>query len=128
MTLSLFGLNSFSFRDPARQIPWTVRLLAQGQPFGLNFALKHDSAMPVVEFYDARYAHTELGQFVTRYRLDTLLDAFARPGTFLLDAGIDDWQLSPDSVRQVHAWLTPFAHLVPNEQAMSSAQAPEISF
>ena len=43
---------------------FNVRVVNKGDKFGRDFCLTHESEKPMVEFYDARYPHTEFGQFV----------------------------------------------------------------
>ena len=56
-----------------------MRIVRQGDAYGREMCLTHDRDMPLVEFYDATYDFetapdgTNLGQFVSRYYLDTLL-------------------------------------------------------
>lgn len=58
---------------------FNVRLVRQGERFGLNDCLVHDKDDPLVEFWDATYEHDPrftrgLGQFATRYYLSTLVE------------------------------------------------------
>lgn len=89
--------------DPVSQQPWTVRIVEKGESYGLNNSLTHKDEDPLVEFYDARYPHTDLGQFVSRYCLSILLDRSAEQGLFLDSE--PSWQLSANAYGQVHAWL-----------------------
>lgn len=81
------------------RVPFVCRVVVQGEGYGLNFKLKHDSDDPLIEYYDARYPHTPYGQFVSRYYLSTLMESLnkhdegARAGGLLLDGGVSDWQL-----------------------------------
>jgi len=70
-------------------VPFNSRIVKMGEKYGLDFCLTHDENEPLVEFYDARYPHTEFGQFVSRYYYSTLSED---PGQGInLDGGIDDW-------------------------------------
>jgi hypothetical protein len=56
---------------------FNVRLVRKNDRYGLNDVLVHDKDEPLVEFWDATYERDPrftpgLGQFVTRYGLDTL--------------------------------------------------------
>ena len=64
---------------------FNVRIVSRGDKYGLNFALTHNEDMPLVEFYDSRYPHTEYGQFVSRYYLDTIIN---HDEGLSLDAGV----------------------------------------
>lgn len=68
-------------------VPFLLRLIRQGDPYGMDFCRIHDED-PVIEFYDTRHPFTHdhvgteqeaiaagapvLGQFVSRYHLSTL--------------------------------------------------------
>lgn len=79
---------------------FNVRIVTRGEKFGLNFALTHEGIMPLVEFYDSRYPHTEYGQFVSRYYLDTILNRDRRYG-LTLDGGIEDWTVPAQAMNEV---------------------------
>lgn len=86
-------------------IPFNIKLVSQGEKYGLNNKLIHDKEDPLVEFYDARYPHTELGQFVTRYSLNTLTEG-DKKGGLNLQGGVSDWYMSEEAMNQVRGWLT----------------------
>jgi hypothetical protein len=77
---------------------FTVRVVFQGDRYGLNFALTHNEDMPLVEFYDSRFAHTEYGQFVSRYYLDTIID---HDDGLNLDAGVSAWTVPAEAMAEV---------------------------
>ena len=79
---------------------FNVRVVSRGDKYGLNFALTHNGIMPLVEFYDSRYPHTEFGQFVSRYYLDTIInrdDRFA----LSLDGGVTAWTVPVEAMAEV---------------------------
>ena len=55
---------------------FSVRLVRQGDRYGLNDCKVHDKADPMIEWYDATYEGADgfgpRGQFVARYYLSTL--------------------------------------------------------
>jgi len=58
---------------------FNVRLVREGDRYGLNDCLVHDKDDPMVEFWDAIYEHDPrftpgLGQFTARYYLSTLTE------------------------------------------------------
>ena len=64
---------------------FNVRLVRKGDRYGLDDCLVHDKDAALIEFWDATYENDPrfspgLGQFVSRYFLDTLTgkDAFGR--------------------------------------------------
>jgi len=83
----------------SHNIPFTVRIVRRGDPYGLKFALTSDRDEPYLEFYDQRYDHTPHGQFVTRYFAKTLAEHKA--SKLLLDAGIPDWFIDGDGLQRV---------------------------
>lgn len=88
----------------SRGIKFNVRLVQQGDKYGLNNCLTHEQKEPLVEFYDTRYPHTEFGQFVSRYNMSTLLERTANVG-LNLDGGIPDWSIDAKGMEQVTSWL-----------------------
>jgi hypothetical protein len=79
---------------------FNVRVVSRGDKYGLNFALTHEGLMPLVEFYDTRYPHTEFGQFVSRYYLDTILNCDDRFG-LSLDSGVTAWTVPAEAMADV---------------------------
>ena len=56
---------------------FNVRVLLNGESYGLADCLVHDKLEPLVEFYDVKHQQVgewARGQFVSRYYLTTLLD------------------------------------------------------
>ena len=47
-----------TFSEYTEAIPWTVRVVREGDSYGLNMMLVHDGK-PMVEFYDTKYAGKE---------------------------------------------------------------------
>jgi hypothetical protein len=87
---------------------FNVRVVNKGDKYGLNLCLTHEEDKPLVEFYDARYPHTEFGQFVSRYYVETILgdDGDGPKNCGLnLDGGIPDWTVSAKDMDTVRGWL-----------------------
>lgn len=84
-----------------RYAPLTARYVRPGDPYGLDFCLNADK--PMVEFYDARYPHTDFGQFVSRYNLDTFIAA--HPDGINLYGGEPEWILTTHKYARTKAWL-----------------------
>lgn len=98
----LYDRNPWTFN----QIPWVVRVVHKGDRYGRGWKLVHDGEDPLVEFYDGRcpFMDSDLGQFVTRYNLNTLLERdFDRQ--LVLDLGVDDWAVSSKSMLALKNWL-----------------------
>jgi hypothetical protein len=83
-------------------VPFTVRILTEGDKYGLRDALTHDKAEPLVEFYDQRYPHTQYGQFVSSYYLSTLLKG---EDGINLYGGVDSWYIEKNDLNKVREWL-----------------------
>jgi hypothetical protein len=99
-----------------------VRVVYHGDPYGLNFCLRH-SGDPLVEFYDTDYAYAryflgnqteaiaaeapKLGQFITRYYVETILDRHPQAG-LSLHGGEPKWIVSPACMRDIQEWLRTF--------------------
>ena len=92
---------------------FTVRVIEQGDNYGLNDCLTHEKQKPMVEFFDKTYIEgfTPLGQFVSRYYYATLVDALF--GGINLDNGVDVWHVSAENVQDAVA----FAYTVTQEVA-----------
>lgn len=86
--------------DVGRQ--FSVRVVNNGDRYGLDGRLTHAENDPLVEFYDRTYAgkpgFAAIGQFVTRYNLTQLLTV---TGGLCLDGGVPVWTLDRAAVRHV---------------------------
>ena len=85
-------------------IEFNVRILNEGDKYGLNNCLTHESKKPLVEFYDNRFPHTEFGQFISRYYIDTILNMKNNEGLDL-QGGVPDWKINATEMNSVVAWL-----------------------
>jgi len=126
--------------DPDSGIRWCVRIVFEGDGYGLNHCLTHDETEPMIEFYDmdseARmkmirtgdkteaYLAEEYGQFVGQYSLSSLKFDEVLDGKTLtdwskrglnLDGGVDRWSVSSafmvDAMAAVEAELADRAEL-----------------
>lgn len=97
-------MNIKIIRDSVTNLTWALRLVQFGDNYGRNDQLVHDKAEPMVEFFDTRYSHEPLGQFVSRYYLSTLLDREADVG-LNLDGGVPSWSVSAAAMNVVYQWL-----------------------
>lgn len=87
-------------------IPFSVRMVFQGQNYGNQMQLTHDGSEPLVEFYDASSVpNYGLGQFVSRYYLSSLIDN-RQPEThgLDLDGGVPDWKITAENMNEVLKW------------------------
>ena len=89
----------FTIRDIETNLDWTVRVVFKGDKYGLDMCLVHDNVEPMIEFYDAEYDFDKdvdgsvLGQFVSRYCADTLLEDIDNVRGICLDGGVPKWSI-----------------------------------
>lgn len=77
----------------------TVRIVLQGESYGLNNVLTHEKPMPLVEFY---FRGTEAEAFISRYYLNTLIDTKGGQRTGLcLDGRMREYDLSSEDMAGV---------------------------
>jgi len=84
---------------------WTVRWVETGDSYGLKDCLVHDSAQPMVEFYDTTVdmkVFGPRGQFVSRYDADTLLSV---DGGLNLHGGVPVWTVSASGMERVQDFI-----------------------
>lgn len=94
--------NTFSITS--NNIPFNINLIFHNDHYGLNNCLTYKAIEPMVEFYDARYPHTEHGQFVARYYITTLMEENDNRG-LCLDGGVPDWNIDGQSMATLKEWL-----------------------
>jgi len=94
---------------------FSVRLVRQGEAYGLDGCLTHDKVDPLVEWYDATYEGVPgvgpWGQYVTSYCYSTLTgqDGWSRSDyrtgahNLNLDGGEPLWRVSGANVREALA-------------------------
>jgi hypothetical protein len=57
----------------------------------------------MIEFYDPRYQHTPIGQFVQRYYVSTILERDT--GGLALQGDIPEWTVSAADMAEIRSWL-----------------------
>lgn len=87
----------------ANGVTFNVRVVQRGERYGATNSMT--ATQTLVEFYDQRYPHTVLGQFITRYHLTTLLDDHPRERGLDLHGGEPSWKIDANALRLVQAWL-----------------------
>ena len=87
-------------------VPFNSRIVRKGDRYGRNNCLTHTEDDPLVEFYDARYDYTELGQFVSSYSASTLtgecewsFGSDSRETGLNLEGSVSDWFVDADQVK-----------------------------
>jgi hypothetical protein len=100
--------------ESATGAPLVARLVLPGMGYGRwdqgHWAMVHDKADPMIEFYDQRDFHGVYGYFVSRYYFSTL-DHRQGPGRYglLLDTGSQDWSVSGQAMTRVLDHFRPTA-------------------
>ena len=90
-------------------VPFHVRLVENGEKYGLDRCLTYDEYEPMVEFYDARYVKKfePIGQFISRYYVTTLFSkeyGDNRQG-LCLHGGVESWYIDEKGMLEVFNWL-----------------------
>jgi hypothetical protein len=97
----------FTITDLETNLDWTVRVVFQGDRYGRDMCLVHDDVEPMIEFYDAEYNFEKdvdgrvLGQFVSRYYAETLLNDHDISRGLNLDGGIPRWTINEACYRVI---------------------------
>ena len=81
---------------------FNTKLIRAGDKYGLDDCLTHDGD-PMLEFYDPRYQHTPIGQFVSRYYVKTLIEGDDRG--LMLDTQHREWQVDQEQMTEIRDWL-----------------------
>ena len=81
---------------------FNTRIIPTGGAYGRNDCLTNDKA-PLIEFYDPRYQHTSMGQFVSRYNIGTILN---HTGALCLDGGVPEWTVTATDMAEIQTWLS----------------------
>ena len=84
---------------------FNVRVVRKGDRYGLDNCLTHDTNNALVEVYDAECASSELGQFVSRYYISTLLEGNSRNTGINLEGSEPKWSIDASNWSKVIAWL-----------------------
>ena len=119
------------FHNDAHDARFTMRVVGDGDRYGRGMSLTHTGPDPLVEFYDRRWDHDRdpdglmLGQFISRYRLSTLLEP-VRDGATVFETGITldggtAWRVGPEGMADCLRALMD-ADLVPDRQAEREAR------
>lgn len=94
------------------KIPFNVVVIFKGEKYGLNDCLTHENEIPLVEFFDARYNHTEYGQFTggsyfaaTLLGLDGYCSEIGSEGGLCLQGDISQWYIDVDTCKLIATWL-----------------------
>ncbi len=119
------------FHNDAHDARFTMRVVGDGDAYGRDMRLTHTGPDPLIEFYDRRWDHDRdpdglmLGQFISRYRLSTLLEP-GRDGATVFETGITldagtAWRVGPEGMADCLRALMD-ADLVPDPAAEREAR------
>jgi hypothetical protein len=114
-----------------------MRLVNQGDAYGLGMQLTHENADPMVEFYDAAYDFDTspegevLGQYVSRYNLSTLTgeDGWS-PSIFdaglglNLEGGVPAWTIDAKGMADVKEALIEMGAIAPEPSTVTELGTP----
>jgi hypothetical protein len=126
------------FYNDAHDAWFTMRVVGDGDAYGRDMALTHTGDDPLVEFYDGRWDHDadpdgeRLGQFVSRYRLSTLMEAGPGPGgssvfeTGITLDGANAWRVGPAGMADCLRALID-ADVVPDPEAERAARVEALT-
>ena len=81
---------------------FNTKIINTGDRYGRADCLTNDGA-PMIEFYDPRYQHTPIGQFVTRYYVSTILERDS--GGLALQGDVPEWTVSAYDMAEIRVWL-----------------------
>ena len=82
-----------------------VRIVRQGERYGLNDCLVHDNTEPLVEFYDHDQDPSRFGprgQFVSRYAISSIIEG---DGPLMLHGDVPAWTVNAAAMTQVREFL-----------------------
>ncbi len=92
----------------ANGVPFTIRIVREGDLYGRNWTIKHDEREPLIEFYDARYDDDRFthgyGQFVSRYTVSKIVDDRRKGLGLDLDGGVKSWKIDGATMARVCEW------------------------
>lgn len=97
------------FHDKQSGQSWAVRLIYRGEGYGVDDQVIHEGDEPLAEFFDTRYEHTDLGQFVSHHYRSTLLEC--GQGGLILHGEVPSWVVYDDCMERIRKWLKETADL-----------------
>ena len=82
---------------------FNTKIINTGDKYGRADCLTNEGEA-MIEFYDPRYQHGPLGQFVTRYCVSTILDTNVGHG-LALQGDVPEWTVSAADMAEIREWL-----------------------
>lgn len=95
------GAHSARYNLRTNTMRFNTKIIHTGDRYGRDDCLTNQGA-PLIEFYDPRYQHTPVGQFVSRYNVNTILD---HTGGLCMDGSVPDWYVNANDMAEIRAWL-----------------------
>ena len=81
---------------------FNTKIINTGDRYGRADCLTNEGP-PMIEFYDPRYQHTPLGQFISRYYVSTILEPDT--GGLALHGGVPEWTVTAADMAEIREWL-----------------------
>ena len=104
-------MNIKIFKDTETNNTWCVRVVKAGDALLLKPGEPYfHTGRDMVQFYDTDYEHTDLGQFVSSYYVDTIANSEEPESCLHLDFGIEKWQVGPRCMSRIIKWLKSHHH------------------
>lgn len=126
----------FNVKNETSGITFVARIIEPNQKYGRELCLTNDSNRNMLEFYDSRYPHdkntedTMLGQFVSRYYMETIVDrheTFAQHGLDL-HGGVPSWKIDASGMTSLIEKLKYLGYLDNPEILQSEDETVKVSF
>lgn len=91
-------------------IKFNIKVILQGENYGLNDCLTHEEKDPLIEFYDSRYIEgfDKEGQFVSSYYYSALKEHDFNFG-LNLQGNVEDWEVSSNNMIVIMSYLQGFS-------------------
>jgi len=121
-------MTSISFPADSSNRSLNIRIVNKGEKYGLNRSLTHDQDDPLVEFYEAPYdqdhsqPYRALGQFISRYNAQTVLECAAGNSGINLDGCEPNWHIGAENIVTIGKWIEQMA------KVKSFIENPSFSF
>ena len=95
-------MKNLSIVNADNNITFNIVIVEKGEAYGLNNCLIAENTL--VEFYDSRYNHSEYGQFVARYNLDTIKNYNTFYG-LRLNTGSENWYVTHYNIQVIKEFI-----------------------
>lgn len=100
-------MEAFIISNEETGIDFTIRVVEKGDTYGVGFGVTYEKYEPMVEIYDTRYEHSEYGQFVASYYVNTLLHIHEGQKLHMIDYE-PEWYLTAYGVHEMKKKLAKY--------------------